>query len=282
MTISNESRVTHQGDLRADRPRHGPPRAHPQRPDPHRLRDHRRRRHPRRAPAMARRRDRRLHRRRLRHVRWHARPGDRPGQQLGAFMDSVFDRWGEVIVYLGIIAGVRGRRAARTSPILARPRRWARPSWSATPGPSPKASASPSGIGHGRGRGHAPRDPARDPVARPRPRRDEHRHLVLEFALGIIAIGATITVIQRILHVRSQAKSAATPHRSSEGSRENHVSKNATARTAARRPTPGPGPGGAATARSASPSSASATAPAAWSRAATTTRTPRRPTSSRA
>ena len=28
----------------------------------------------------------------------------------------------------------------------------------------------------------------------------------LEFALAIIAIGATITTIQRILHVRSQAK----------------------------------------------------------------------------
>ena len=46
-------------------------------------------------------------------------------------------------------------------------------------------------------------------------------------------------------------------------------------------PAPGPAPG-AGTARSASPSSASATARAASSRAATTTRTPRRPTSSRA
>ena len=32
---------------------------------------------------------------------------------------------------------------------------------------------------------------------------------ILSGALAIIAIGATITVIQRILHVRSQAKSAA-------------------------------------------------------------------------
>ena len=32
----------------------------------------------------------------------------------------------------------------------------------------------------------------------------------IEVALGVILVGATITVIQRILHVRSQAKSAAT------------------------------------------------------------------------
>jgi hypothetical protein len=32
----------------------------------------------------------------------------------------------------------------------------------------------------------------------------------LEFALAIIAIGATITTIQRILHVRSQASVPAT------------------------------------------------------------------------
>ena len=31
----------------------------------------------------------------------------------------------------------------------------------------------------------------------------------IEFALGVILVGAVITVIQRILHVRSQAKSAA-------------------------------------------------------------------------
>jgi hypothetical protein len=34
--------------------------------------------------------------------------------------------------------------------------------------------------------------------------------LVLFIALGIIAIGATITVIQRILHVRAQAKRQST------------------------------------------------------------------------
>ena len=66
--------------------------------------------------------------------------------KLGAFMDSVFDRWGEAIVYLGIVgsaAASPGRRARRSSP---RPP-WARPSWSATPAPSPRASASPPGPG---------------------------------------------------------------------------------------------------------------------------------------
>jgi hypothetical protein len=33
----------------------------------------------------------------------------------------------------------------------------------------------------------------------------------LEFALGVILVGAVITVIQRVLHVHSQAKSADSP-----------------------------------------------------------------------
>ena len=43
-------------------------------------------------------------------------------------------------------------------------------------------------------------------------RRDaaEPRRILVRLALAIIAIGAIITVIQRILHVRSQAKSATT------------------------------------------------------------------------
>ena len=67
--------------------------------------------------------------------------------KLGAFMDSVFDRWGEAIVYLGIVVG---RRRAPASTIGAGPRRggaWARRSWSATPAPSRRASASRAGTG---------------------------------------------------------------------------------------------------------------------------------------
>ena len=39
--------------------------------------------------------------------------------KLGAFMDSVFDRWGEAIVYLGIVVGLASRRAHADVPILA-------------------------------------------------------------------------------------------------------------------------------------------------------------------
>ena len=50
--------------------------------------------------------------------------------RLGAFMDSVFDRWGEAIVYLGIVVAGQpaslGAAACRSS---RPPRRWARRSW---------------------------------------------------------------------------------------------------------------------------------------------------------
>jgi hypothetical protein len=36
-------------------------------------------------------------------ARWPGRPGT--ASKLGAFLDSVFDRWGEGIVYVGIVAG---------------------------------------------------------------------------------------------------------------------------------------------------------------------------------
>ena len=63
--------------------------------------------------------------------------------RLGAFMDSVFDRWGEAVVYLGIVVGrgIAGFPKASSSP---RPP-WARRSWSATRAPSPRASASRPG-----------------------------------------------------------------------------------------------------------------------------------------
>ncbi len=144
---------------------------------------------------------------------------------LGAFMDSVFDRAGEVIVYVGIVVGLEelgilhGPVSCRGSARLGR-----------------HGQLHPIEVGgtrlHGRHRdGRHRRHAARDPAGHPQPRPDRRRHprycallhrrwgrwaafpvgaYVILVALGIIAVGATITVIQRILHVRSQAKSAAT------------------------------------------------------------------------
>ena len=126
---------------------------------------------------------------------------------LGAFMDSVFDRWGEAIVYLGI---GWGGVLAGSDPvaILA----------TAAMGAAFMVSytrAKSEGLGFTAGTGMA--------AVGVMPR--EIRLVILSLglilagltanltilsgALAIIAIGATITVIQRILHVRSQAKSAA-------------------------------------------------------------------------
>jgi CDP-diacylglycerol--glycerol-3-phosphate 3-phosphatidyltransferase len=127
---------------------------------------------------------------------------------LGAFMDSVFDRWGEAIVYLGIAWGgvlVGSDPVA----ILA----------AAAMGAAFMVSytrAKSEGLGFTAGTGMA--------AIGVMPR--EIRLVILSLglivagatgdltvlagALAIITIGSIITVIQRILHVRSQAKSAAT------------------------------------------------------------------------
>jgi phosphatidylinositol phosphate synthase len=151
---------------------------------------------------------------------------------LGAFMDSVFDRWGEVIVYLGIIIGCVAGGFALGAVLAA-----------AAMGAAFMVSytrAKSEGLGFSSGTGMAavgimPREvrlvilslglvlTGIEGVANPflelrmislpggfeiqAPWAGE-RWLAL--ALGIIAIGATITVIQRILHVRSQARSATT------------------------------------------------------------------------
>jgi phosphatidylglycerophosphate synthase len=140
--------------------------------------------------------------------------------KLGAFMDSVFDRWGEAIVYLGIVAGAvlsipRGGDVAVFGPdfvaILA----------AAAMGSAfmvSYARAKSEGLGFTEGTGMA--------AVGIMPR--EVRLVVLSLglvvtgitssfvglfiALAVITVGAILTVIQRILHVRSQARSgAATP-----------------------------------------------------------------------
>ncbi len=143
--------------------------------------------------------------------------------RFGAFMDSVFDRWGEALVYVGLIAGLHaggwvngptfaGGGHGRRLPGQLRPGQ----------GRGPGLLARDR---HGSGRDHAPGGPARDPVRRARPRFAAGRGpgvpgsglangggaavpagiLVIEGALAIIALGAAITIIQRVLHVRAQA-----------------------------------------------------------------------------
>lgn len=127
----------------------------------------------------------------------------------GAFMDSVFDKMGEIIVFLGVIAGMQAA-GATDAPLLVA---------AAAMGASIMVSyarAKSDGLGFSSGMGLA--------AVGVMPR--EVRLVIIslgivltgtgigisaiEFALGVILVGAVITVIQRILHVRSQAKSATT------------------------------------------------------------------------
>jgi phosphatidylglycerophosphate synthase len=128
---------------------------------------------------------------------------------LGAFMDSVFDKLGEIIVFLGVIAGMQAAGASDVPILVA----------AAAMGASIMVSyarAKSDELGYSSGMGLA--------AVGVMPR--EIRLVIIslgivltgtsigisaiEFALGIILVGAVITVIQRILFVRSQAKSAAT------------------------------------------------------------------------
>ena len=127
----------------------------------------------------------------------------------GAFMDSTFDKLGEIIVFLGVIAGMQAAGATDVPVLVA----------AAAMGASIMVSyarAKSDGLGFSSGMGLA--------AVGVMPR--EVRLVIislgivltgtsigisaLEFALGVILVGSVITVIQRILHVRSQAKSAAT------------------------------------------------------------------------
>ena len=141
--------------------------------------------------------------------------------KLGAFMDSVFDRWGEAIVYLGIVTGAvlsipHGGDVALVGPDLV-----------AILGAAAMgaafmvsyARAKSEGLGFTEGTGMA--------AVGIMPR--EVRLVVLSLglvitgitgsflalliALAVITIGSILTVIQRILHVRSQARAATTTPR---------------------------------------------------------------------
>jgi CDP-diacylglycerol--glycerol-3-phosphate 3-phosphatidyltransferase len=139
--------------------------------------------------------------------------------RLGAFMDSVFDRWGEALVYVGLVAGLAAA-GWEHGPLLAA---------AAMAGAFlvSYARAKSEGLGFSAGTGMAavgvmPREirlvilcaglvlggllgtavvaGGGTPTG----------GLVIEGALAIIALGATITVIQRVLHTRGQARAAAT------------------------------------------------------------------------
>jgi len=123
--------------------------------------------------------------------------------KLGAFMDSVFDKLGEIIVFLGVIAGMQAAGAADVPVLVA----------AAAMGASIMVSyarAKSDALGYSSGMGLA--------AVGVMPR--EVRLVIIslgivltgtsigitaiEFALGVILVGAVITVIQRILFVRSQ------------------------------------------------------------------------------
>jgi phosphatidylglycerophosphate synthase len=123
--------------------------------------------------------------------------------KLGAFMDSVFDKLGEIIVFLGVIAGMQAADASDVPVLVA----------AAAMGASIMVSyarAKSDGLGYSAGMGLA--------AVGVMPR--EIRLVIIslgivlsgtgigisaiEFALGVILVGAVITVIQRILFVRRQ------------------------------------------------------------------------------
>jgi CDP-diacylglycerol--glycerol-3-phosphate 3-phosphatidyltransferase len=136
--------------------------------------------------------------------------------RLGAFMDSVFDRWGEAIVYLGIVIG-SVQADLRLAGSLAAEAMGAAFMVS-------YARAKSEGLGFTGGTGMAevglmPREVRLvvlslglvvGGILGVGPEELSGGALVLELALGLIAVLATLTVIQRIVHVRRQA--AQQPH----------------------------------------------------------------------
>jgi CDP-diacylglycerol--glycerol-3-phosphate 3-phosphatidyltransferase len=126
----------------------------------------------------------------------------------GAFMDSVFDRWGEAVVYLGIAWGAV-LADADTVAILATAALGAAFMVSYTRAKSEGLGFSP-GIGMA-AIGVMPREIRLIVLSMGLIVAGATANLtILSAALAIIAIGAVITVIQRILQTRSQAKSADT------------------------------------------------------------------------
>ena len=141
--------------------------------------------------------------------------------KLGAFMDSVFDRWGEAIVYLGIVTGAVLSIPHSGDVVVVGPDLVAILGAAAMGAAFmvSYARAKSEGLGFTEGTGMA--------AVGIMPR--EVRLVVLSLglvvtgitgsflalliALAVITIGSILTVIQRILHVRSQARAATTTPR---------------------------------------------------------------------
>jgi CDP-diacylglycerol---glycerol-3-phosphate 3-phosphatidyltransferase len=130
--------------------------------------------------------------------------------KFGAFMDSTFDKLGEILVFIGCIGALANSNVGTVPIVVA----------AGAMGASIMVSytrAKSDALGYSSGMGLA--------AVGIMPR--EIRLVIislgiiltgtsigisaLEFALGIILVGAVITVIQRILHVQSQAKAADNP-----------------------------------------------------------------------
>jgi CDP-diacylglycerol--glycerol-3-phosphate 3-phosphatidyltransferase len=128
--------------------------------------------------------------------------------KFGAFMDSVFDRWGEAVVYLGIAWGAV-LADSDTVAILATAALGAAFMVSYTRAKSEGLGFSP-GIGMA-AIGVMPREIRLIVLSLGLIIAGATANLtILAAALAIIAIGAVITVIQRILQTRSQAEAADT------------------------------------------------------------------------
>jgi CDP-diacylglycerol--glycerol-3-phosphate 3-phosphatidyltransferase len=136
--------------------------------------------------------------------------------RLGAFMDSVFDRWGEALVYLAIVIG-----STRSEFQLGA---WLAAAAMASAFLVSYARAKSEGLGFTTGTGMAsiglmPREVrlvvltlglcVAGLAGGVAATLDTTGSAILAGALTIITLGATITVIQRVLHVRAQASGEA-------------------------------------------------------------------------
>ena len=129
---------------------------------------------------------------------------------LGAFMDSVFDKLGEIIVFLGVMAGMLAAGASDVAILVA----------AAAMGAAIMVSytrAKSDALGYSSGMGLAavgimPREVRLVIISAGIVLTGTSIGIsAIEFALGVILVGSILTVIQRILFVRSQARSGATP-----------------------------------------------------------------------